>query len=274
MGSLRALDPKVVERAFSTLSLVYRTLGSSLLKPDIPAQQALRETWDHLRPYLRHGHKAYVRRCVSDAWIGVVRKARAEGLSRLMDIMLEGDDGEGMEAIWAGSLKGTSGQLHSRALPVLEILLDRLTASPDESKRRTVGRVVTALVHHCSTATITPVVELITSRMTSPATSVPTSSQLDFLSSTSILHILAVPLFTRKGKRFPEPLLKPTMLKLSSLLPTLKQSDSEASREWRKAFVQGVIGCLTAGKLGHWLSPGVMLIDGLWDGLVSLHPCR
>jgi U3 small nucleolar RNA-associated protein 20 len=262
VGSLRALDPKLVERAYSTLSLILRTLGSNLLKPDLPAQQALRETWTHLRPYLRPKHnKAYVRKCVSDAWIGVVRKARAEGLGRLMGIMLDDGVVEGMEAIWAGSLRGTTGQLHSRALPVLEILLDRLDDRADQ--QRMLSRVITALVHHCSATTITPVVQAIISR-------IPSSSPEDpGLASTNALQLLAVPLFTRKGKRFPEPLVKTAMSKLLSLLPSLRISSSE----WKKAFVQCVIGCLMAGKLVHWLSPGVALVDGLWDALVSQAVC-
>jgi U3 small nucleolar RNA-associated protein 20 len=87
-----------------------------------------------------------------------------------------------------------------------------------------------------------------------------------------MLTLLSITLLVRKGKRFPESLLKATMMKLLSLASSLdvnnKQSCTEDS-SWRRALVQAVIGTLLAGKLANWLSPGVSVIETLWNGLVS-----
>lgn len=252
IASLRALDPKLVERAFSTLSLSLRVMASTLLKAESTCSTALAETWSALRPYLRLEHKRYIRRCAADAWVGVVRKARGDGLHRLSSLLLA-DDGEGMEAVWAHSLRGTTGQLHSRALPVYDILLDDLSRDPSPSKTSTMIKVTTALIHHTTATSIVPVVETILNRIsTSSSDAVPT-----------FLRLLSTLLSVRKGKRFPEPLLRPTMLKLVEALPSFRQATSE----WRRAMMEAVVGCLMAGKLQQWLSPGVTLIQHYWDAI-------
>lgn len=273
LGSLRALDPKLVERTFSSLSLILRTMAPFMLKSSMEAQKALKETWSEVRPYLRpKSNKKYVRKCIADAWAGVIRKARSDGLSRLVDVLLE-DDAEGLEAVWTNSLKGTSHNLHSRALPVILLLLDRLAATSSEAQLTTLNLVMTALVHHCSSSTIVPVVEAILARIEPAAPSGPSSSKnpVSLSSSNVMLSVLSTVLLVRKGKRYPEPLLKPTMIKLQNMLPILKSvkdSEMEADVVWRRNFVLCVMGSLQAGKLSHWLSPGVALIDGLWAILV------
>jgi U3 small nucleolar RNA-associated protein 20 len=244
-----------------------------MLKSSMEAQKALKETWSEVRPYLRpKSNKKYVRKCIADAWAGVIRKARSDGLSRLVDVLLE-DDAEGLEAVWTNSLKGTSHNLHSRALPVILLLLDRLAATSSEAQLTTLNLVMTALVHHCSSSTIVPVVEAILARIEPAAPSGPSSSKnpVSLSSSNVMLSVLSTVLLVRKGKRYPEPLLKPTMIKLQNMLPILKSvkdSEMEADVVWRRNFVLCVMGSLQAGKLSHWLSPGVALIDGLWAILV------
>ncbi|KAK4685447.1 U3 small nucleolar RNA-associated protein 20, partial [Tremellales sp. Uapishka_1] len=279
VGALRALDPRFVERTYSTLSLVLRTIASSLLKPDPSAQATLTSVWTLVRPYLRtKDNKPYVRKCVADAWSGVVRKARGEGSRRLLEIMLQGD-AEGMEAVWANSMKGIPGHLHSRALPIFDILLERLRAEPSEERLTTINLLVTAMVHHCTSSTIAPLVESVTSHLeiapsTDPSSSKSGLSLSQLPSSTVILNVLSTILLVRKGKRFPEPLLKPTMLKLVALLPHLSlttpaipmdEHEREHKQSWRRALTACVAGTLQAGHLAEWLSPGVTLIEGLWQ---------
>ncbi|WVQ94326.1 hypothetical protein IAU59_001405 [Kwoniella sp. CBS 9459] len=279
VGALRALEPKLVERTYSTLSLILRTIASTLLR----SETILRQTWHELRPYLTpRENKRYVRKCVADAWVGVIRKARSEGLTRLMDVLLE-DETEGMEAVWAHSLKGTSGQLHSRALAIYSALLDRLVIKPTPHRIATLGLVSTALVHHCSSSVIKPVIELVIARIVPEEASKASSSKasspvVSLHSSTAVLNTLSTILLTRKGKRFPEPLLKPLMQKLQSLIPHLTSEASlvqkgipveerSARDGWRNALATCIIGSLQAGQLAHWLSPGVSLIEKLWDAL-------
>ncbi|WVW79710.1 hypothetical protein I302_101680 [Kwoniella bestiolae CBS 10118] len=281
VGALRALDPKLVERTYSTLSLILRSIASSLLKSDESSQNVLRVTWKEVRPYLRpRENKRYVRKCVADAWVGVVRKARSEGLQRLMDVLLE-EETEGMEAVWSHSLKGTNGQLHSRAIAIYEILLDRLIADPSEQQLATVNMVSTALIHHCSTSTIRPIIDSVVARLDqspSAAGSSSSSSSISLISSSTVLRVLSTFLLTRKGKRFPEPLLKPLMQRLQAFLPhlaseaslsqeNLEDTERELRDIWRKAMVACLVGCLQAGQLQHWLSPGVGLIENLWNQL-------
>jgi len=256
IASLRSLEPKIVERAYSTLSLILRTIASALLKPDTSSQVALRDTWNAVRPYLSGSHKQYVRRCVADAWTGVVRKARGDGLARLVKLLLE-DSSEGMEAVWSHSLKGASGQLHSRALPIFDLLLDDVGAAPSEEKIQTMNKVITALVHHTSSTTFAPVADILVQRQSTTASP----------RAIAYLRLLATALGVRKGKRYPESMIKPTMIKLMEAIPALR--DPLNDKAWHRWYMQAVIGSLVAGKLAQWLSPGVALIEKLWDALVS-----
>ena len=268
VGALRALEPKLIEKAFSILSEVLRLLASSLVKPDEVAQATLRATWEEVTPYLRvKENKQYVRKCVSDAWIGVLRKVRGDGLERLMAVLLE-EQAEGMEAVWAGSMKGTSGQLHSRALPLFEILLRRTMEKPDDGRLQTVEMVLISLAHYCSAATLAPIT---TSIVQSFQQSVGQSGTEAVSDQTTLLNLAAAVMFTRRGKRFVEGQIKPTMsvlVDMSALLEERRSGDGEA-KEWTDAYVKAVVAALMAGKLEHWLSPGVVLIDKACKGMVS-----
>jgi U3 small nucleolar RNA-associated protein 20 len=271
VGTLRALHPTLVERTFSTLSLILRTMSPFILKPSPEAQDALKGTWTEVRPYLKpKTNKKYVRKCIADAWAGIIRKARSEGLARLVNVLLE-NEAEGLEAVWTNSLKGTSHNLHSRALPVISLLLDRLIETESPTQLVTLNMVFTALVHHCTSSTITPVVETVLAKVASSSAE-PSSSTWTATASISIMSVLSTILLVRKGKRYPESQLKPTMVKLQSLLPRLEEikgSSAEQDIEWRKHYVLCIMGSLQAGKLAQWLSPGVALIEGVWNRLVS-----
>jgi len=242
-----------------------------ILKPSPEAQDALKGTWTEVRPYLKpKTNKKYVRKCIADAWAGIIRKARSEGLARLVDVLLE-NEAEGLEAVWTNSLKGTSHNLHSRALPVISLLLDRLIETESPTQLVTLNMVFTALVHHCSSSTITPVVETVLAKV-APAATEPSSSTSNPTASVSIMSVLSTILLVRKGKRYPEAQLKPTMVKLQSMLPRLEEikgSSEQQDVEWRKHHVLCIMGSLQAGRLAQWLSPGVALIEGVWNRLVS-----
>jgi U3 small nucleolar RNA-associated protein 20 len=262
VGAMRALDPKLVERTYSTFSLIIRTMAPFLLKPTPAAQQSLLTTWSTVKPYIRpKSNKKYVRKCVADAWAGVIRKARGESLTRLMSILLNEEE-QGMEAIWAVSLRGTTHNLHSRALPIIIILLDRLVAEPTPARLDTLNYVFTALCHHCSATALTPVAESVLDRLS-------VAESLQVVSEEAVLSVSATMLLVRKGKRYPESLLKPTMVKLQSIL-TEGHAKEQTYRGWRRAWVMCVVGTLQSGKLAQWLSPGVKLIETLWSKLVSL----
>lgn len=266
IGALRALEPRLIERAYSTLSLVLRSISPTLLKPE--NIELLRASWGNVRPYLGHNNKAYIRKCVADAWAGVLRKARGEALQRLMAVLTE-DETPGMEAVWTNAMKGTSQHLHSRALPIFTVLLDELSTNPTDESVATVRRVVTALVHHCSSTNTGPLVEVVLARIApeSAASSSKKKASPRFEVSTAMLDILTAFLFTRRGKRFPSTQLKPAMLKLQSLVPEIKASSGEDASTWRRAVVSSIVGTLNAGHLAEWLSPGVALIESLWNAL-------
>jgi U3 small nucleolar RNA-associated protein 20 len=184
-------------------------------------------------------------------------------LARLVDVLLE-EEAEGLEAVWTNSLKGTSHNLHSRALPVIGLLLDRAIASQSPAQLVTLNLVLISLVHHCSSGTMVSVVEAVLTRLDSAIT--------DTSASSTVLSILSTVLLVRKGKRYPEAQLKPTMVKLQAMLPLLEESRGNVGEqviEWRKNYVLCVMGALQAGKLTQWLSPGVALIEGVWNRLVS-----
>lgn len=281
VGALRALEPKLVERAYSTLSLALRSIAPSLLKSENIS--TLREAWEAVRPYLGPAHKAYVRKCVADAWAGVLRKARGDALQRLMSVLLE-EPTPGIEAVWTNAMKGASHHLHSRALPIYTVLLDELAANTTVAQVLTLRHVTTALVHHCSGTACAengPLIAAVVARVDlvdpKAATSSKTRAATNFTTSTAFLDILGTFLFTRKGKRFDRDQLKPAMLKLQSLVAhvndvaaddaALPEELREERNLWRKALVSCIVGTLNSGKLAEWLSPGVGLIDALWNAL-------
>jgi U3 small nucleolar RNA-associated protein 20 len=173
---------------------------------------------------------------VADAWVAIIRKARGDGLKRLTGMMLE-EEHQGMEAVWAHSVKGAPKQLHSRAMPILDALLD--VARQED----TMALVVTSVCHHCASVNLVPVVQNLLDRLDKQ--------------SSQILPLLSTLLFIRKGKRYPESLLRPTMLKLLALSTP------------GEAYLRTVVAVFMASKLEQWLSPGVVLIEKIWKSLVS-----
>ena len=259
---MRSLDPALVERTYSTISGILRIIATSILN----FQSVLQATWEEIRPYLnRKRNKHYVCKCVAESLAGLIRKARSEGLRRLILMMLADSKGIRLEAVWWNSMKGATGSLHSRATSIFQILFDQLARSTTDGRIPTMRRIITALVHHCTSSSIVPIVDIVISRLDCPPQFDPSSSTSVSPVSNSELAALSAFLFTRKGKRFPETLLKHTMLKLAELAPYLGTIQDPL---WRRWYVSCVVGCLQAGTLVQWLNPGINLIDVLWKELV------
>ncbi|BEI87998.1 uncharacterized protein CcaverHIS019_0107160 [Cutaneotrichosporon cavernicola] len=278
VGALRALEPKLVEETYSALSRSLSSVAPALTRAE--NTEALRAAWGAVRPSLGPANKGYVRKALSEAWAAVLRKARNEALTHLMGVLLE-EPTPGIEAVWANALKGTKTHLHSRSLTIYTILLDDLAANPTDEQVATLRHLTIALVHHCSSAETPPLIQSAVARMDLVDPSAATTSKnppaANFAKSTAFLDVLATFLYTRKGKRFPSTELKPTMLKLQGLVAHIKDvaADSEditdearsERNRWRKALVSCIVGTLNSGKLSQWLSPGVGLIDTLWQAL-------
>lgn len=278
VGALRALEPKLVEETYSALSRSLSSVAPGLTRAENTAH--LRAAWAAVRPSLGPANKGYVRKALAEAWAAVLRKARNDALNHLMSVLLE-EPTPGIEAVLANAMKGTKTHLHSRSLTIYTILLHDLAANTTEEQVATLRHVTIALVHHCTSAETAPLIEAVVQRVDlvdpSEATSSSTSPTAAFASSTAFLEVLATFLFTRKGKRFPATELKPTMLKLQGLVAHIKDVAADAEdladeeradrNRWRKALVACVVGTLNAGKLMQWLSPGVGLIDALWQAL-------
>ncbi|ORX36413.1 hypothetical protein BD324DRAFT_651653 [Kockovaella imperatae] len=267
LGALPALAPHLVERSYSVLSLILRDQASSL----IAADDVLRRTWSLVSEYLSfQGNKPYVRRCVTSAWVGVIRKARGDGLDRLLNLLLVSNPQDGTEAMWAESLQGTAGGLHSRALPILEYLLDRAYQQSVEEHPTSLHKILTATVHHCSSKSLAPVIDAILSRIvTTPSTSGKDSSPGLAL----MIDLLGTMLLVRKGKRFPEDRLRPSMLKLVEICQLVQSAQTSPSpSHWtpedlasiRRSLGRATAACLSVSNLAHWLSPGVRLLDLVW----------
>ncbi|CAK9786718.1 hypothetical protein CC85DRAFT_329402 [Cutaneotrichosporon oleaginosum] len=278
VGALRALEPKLVEATYSTLSRSLSSVAPSLTRAENTAH--LRAAWAAVRPYLGPANKGYVRKALAEAWAALLRKARNEALNHLTRVLLE-EPTPGIEAVWANAMKGTKTHLHSPSITIYTILLDDLATNTTEEQIATMRHVTIALVHHCSSSETAPLIQAVVSRLDlvdhNAATSSKAKSTANFTTSTAFLDVLATFLFTRKGKRFPSAELKPTMLKLQSLVAHIKDvaADSEGLADearaernrWRKALVACIVGTLNSGKLAQWLNPGVGLIDALWQAL-------
>lgn len=280
VGALKALEPKFVEDTYSALSRSLSSVAPALTRAE--NTEHLRAAWAAVRPSLAPiaVNKGYVRKALSEAWAAVLRKARNDALTHLMRVLLE-EPTPGIEAVFANAMKGTKQHLYSRSLTIYTILLDDLAANTTDEQVAMMRRVTTALVHHCSSAETAPLIEATVARIDlvdpKAATSSKAKPAANFAASTAFLDVLATFLFTRKGKRFPSTELKPTMLKLQTLVAHIKDvaADSEALTEesraernrWRKALVACIVGSLNSGKLMQWLSPGVGLIDALWQAL-------
>lgn len=267
---MKSLEPKLVERTYSTLSEIFRLLASALTKPE--SEETLKETWNYLKPYLKPGvNKRYVRRCVADAWVGIVRKARGDGLKKLIDIMLEGDQ-SGLEAVWSHSLKGAKDQLHSRGQAILEILMDHLKRNPTDQETETMEMILTSLCHHCSSTALGPVIQAILDRISnvSSSDSQQTSAGVQLEQSAAIIHLLCTTLLVRKGKKVPENMLKPIMLSASDMLDAELRSGSLGyPQRWSNEILKLFVGVFMASRLEQWLSPGVSLMEKIWKNLVS-----
>ena len=269
LAATPALQPELVEMSFSKTSLILQEITSALLQPDSEATKALKETWLCIASIIAPGaSKTHVRKCAAIVWAGVIRKARGRDLDRLLHLLLDAERRPGMEGIWVESLKGTSDGLHSRATFILDQILERL-AEPVEADVTSVSKLLTAIVHHCSSKSLLPVVDVILARLG--------HNNGSRASSAATLALLTVLLATRKGKRFPRIRLRETMRKLVEVMSSWSPDTIEEEQQvaLRRQMTQASVASLLCGQLSDWLSTGVNLIDTLWHRLVRfpfLHP--
>ena len=263
LAATPALDAELVELTFSTAALILQEIASSLLRPEPEAVTALKDTWLCIASIFSPGaSKSHIRKAATSVWAGVIRKARGKALERLMRMMLDDARRPGVEGIWVESLKGTSDGLHSRATFILDQHLDRLAINPVQEDITSISKILTAVVHHCSSKTLLPVADVILARISPdhcPKASLP-----------AMLALLTVLLATRQGKRFPRLRISECMRKLIDIMSYWGEggaSDGHALA-LRREIIKASIAILLCGQLSDWLSPGVKVINALWKRLV------
>jgi U3 small nucleolar RNA-associated protein 20 len=138
------------------------------------------------------------------------------------------------------------------------MLLDHLfsTETPSKPFQASLNNLLISLTHHCSSSALQPLVENLLERL----------ENLPVTKTQPVLAFISTLLMTRKGQRFPSAMLRGTMQKLNANVKALQG----AEEQWKVAFVGCVVGSLLAGKLAEWLSPGVVLIEGVWNNLVRI----
>ena len=248
---IRSLDARLVQRSYSTLGQILRTLATPLAR-----SEQLEAVWNESGPYLGHPRKVYVRRCVAEVWAGVVRKLRKDGLQKLLGVMR----GSEAELVLLKAFTGSKGNLHSRALETWDSILENLGSGRGamETQKLAVG-----LAKLCSSVELRPLVEAVLHRIDVAAR--------NQALQTALLSTLGAFLFTTREKtRHGSLVVKSCMLKMLDITSSLASESSDDDRDHRRAVVMSVVGCLYAGDLANWLSPGVQLIEALWSLLVSV----
>ncbi|KAJ9108547.1 hypothetical protein QFC19_002263 [Naganishia cerealis] len=333
IGGLNGLQAVLIEKTYSTLSAIFKTMASSLVsygsntskshsssttseaKDHGRRRQILQELWTECAPYLSTSVKPHVRACVAQAWAVILRRARGEVARDLIEIMVEGlvvvgsSEGEderspvvaagagvkGVAGALSESMKGSAQLLHSRATQLYTLLMQHLLGttaktSPDAmTTTRTpllecMVLLTTSLIHHSSATAMAPIHGLVIRVLNAPITESPpptTASTkpesfpppaLTAAQSTVALRLASTLVGVRKGLRLPAAVStsEPSALQqyMHALVAWLQEIESAHSTpEWRIEYLRCVTACLVAGKLGDWLSPGVKLIDRLWEAL-------
>lgn len=308
-ASIPGLQPILVQKLYSTLSLILKVLSSHILSS---SSAIIPELWVVFRPYLGDHQKVVVRNCVAEVWSGLVRRTRGKNQERMMDVVLGGvgekqDDEEekneeGIALVLSLSMKGPgspgSGLLHSRAVGLYSSLIRHCLVVPShestakstemdtdeqeqereqeqqdvaQKKRQTIAiYVTTAMIHHCSSEIARPIHELVAKHLEESLASASSSSVSPAAPSPVILRIASTLMSVRKGQRVPTGLLTRYLTALDGYSPLLRQQADNG--RWRKEYIRAVVAGLMGGKLTDWLSPGVKLIDGVWNALVSCRP--
>lgn len=319
IGGLNGLQAVLIEKTYSTLSAIFKTMASSLVsygnssKQGTPSsktsenqaqrRQILQALWAECAPYLSTSVKPHVRACVSQAWAVILRRARGDVARDLIEIMVQGlvtpgttsDDNtiaaggvKGVASALSESMKGSAQLLHSRATQLYTLLLQHLldtTGQSSDTGAKTstpllscMVLLTTSLIHHASATAMAPIHALVIRVLKSPIADSAMSSTggfppstLTIAQSTAVLRLASTLVGVRKGMRLPPALStsEPSALQqyMHALVAWLPSIETIQSSTWRIEYLRCATACLVAGKLGDWLSPGVKLIDKLWETL-------
>lgn len=259
IGALNGLQAVLIEKTYSTLSAIFKTMAPSLVATTAP-RQTIDDLWTECAPYLvtTPAVKPHVRACVAQAWAVILRRARGDVAKHLIGVMVRGMEhvGErGVASTLSEGMKGAQHLLHSRATQLYALLIEHL--GENEAILGCMVFLTTSLIHHASATAMAPIHALVIRQLQEKTV------------STATLRLAATLVSVRKGMRLPpaaageQSALQQYMYALVSLLPQLATRD----RPWRTEFLRLLTASLVAGKLGDWLSPGVKLIDAVWDAL-------
>lgn len=259
IGALNGLQAVLIEKTYSTLSAIFKTMAPSLVSTQ-GSKQILDGLWTQCAPYLvtTAAVKPHVRACVAQAWAVILRRARGDVAKHLIGVMVRGMEtvGErGVASTLAESMKGAQHLLHSRATQLYGMLMQHL-----EDGDALLGCMVfltTSLIHHTSATAMAPIHALVIRELKAPNV------------STATLRLAATLVGVRKGMRLPPAVageLSALQQYMHALVPLLAQLATQ-DRTWRIEYLRLLTASLVAGKLGDWLSPGVKLIDGVWEAL-------
>lgn len=279
IGGLNGLQAVLIEKTYSTLSAIFKTMAPSLVTPKTPeSRQILQDLWAKCTPYLSANVKPHVRSCVAQAWAVILRRARGDVARDLIHIMVERMDEVGVRGIastLSEGMKGATQLLHSRATQLYSLMLQHLLtiaeAGPSSPLLSCMVLLTTSLIHHTSTTAMTPIHNIIITALKSPISDKASPSTLTLAQSTVVLRLASTLVGVRKGMRVPPAVPgsgQPSALQqyMHALVAWLQQIDS-SNRTWRIEYLRTLTACLVGGKLGDWLSPGVKLIDGVWESL-------
>ncbi|EKG17811.1 Down-regulated-in-metastasis protein [Macrophomina phaseolina MS6] len=183
-------DIEVIEWSFTSLAWLFKYL-SRLLVPD------LRPLYDLMAPLLGKEHqKGFVTRFAAEAMSFLVRKAGASyhrdkeplqiivahALGDLQEVAQKSDAYQyqrGLMTLFVESIKGVQNGLHSSAEAVLKVLLAQALAPRDDSSllpeenpaMDVVQGVLTATIHHTSSDTFTPMLQIVLEQIDGPGSS-------------------------------------------------------------------------------------------------------
>lgn len=279
IGGLNGLQAVLIEKTYSTLSAICKTMAPALvLHKTTESTQILQDLWTRCTPYLSASVKPHVRSCVAQTWAVILRRARGDVARDLIHIMVERMEEVGVRGIastLSEGMKGATQLLHSRASQLYSLMLQHLLniadVGPSSPLLSCMVLLTTSLIHHTSATAMAPIHNLVITALKSPISEQKSASTLTLAQSTVVLRLASTLVGVRKGMRVPPAVptsgqpsaLQQYMHALVAWLPQIQASD----RTWRIEYLRALTACLVGGKLGDWLSPGVKLIDGVWESL-------
>ncbi len=242
VGALAGLEAVLIEKTYSSLSAVLKTLSAPVIALEAPARQTtICALWSAFAAYFDAGRKAYVRQCVAEVWSVLLRRTRGETARRLVGIMVAhantdnaAIDPLALAAVFSEAMKGAPGLLHSRAMAMYTDLVcdwfwptaatsgsaagsapapaaessHQAVAQQDRHRARldrTVDLLTTALVHHGSAEALRPVHDLALELLRDAASGTSKYGSLGPAQQACAMHLVGTLTGVRKGQRVPSP---------------------------------------------------------------------